>query len=201
MNTRKTAVALLLFVSFLIFVSPVRAVTPTSTPVVKMEKTVPTATGAMEVDGEASATVEYTLPYPGILPDHPLYFLKRIRDQIFEKFISDPVRKIEFYMLQADKSINMGVFLMAKQNETLALETMTKSKTHLEQSMSMAASLKAEGKEIPGHMTERFGKAAKKYSEVVADLAGKASDAQKANYVSLLQEFIALQEQAVQVKN
>ena len=47
--------------------------------------------------------IEYVLPYPGILPTHPLYFLKIVRDRIIELLISDRVNKAEFYILQADK--------------------------------------------------------------------------------------------------
>jgi hypothetical protein len=196
MNIRTVALSAI-FIFSLSFLNPVFAVT-TPAPSIMIEKSTPVATGAMETDGELSASVDYTLPYPGILPDHPLYFLKKIRDQIMEKLISDPTRKIEFYMLQADKGINMGVFLVAKQNETLALETMNKSKSYLEQSITMANTLKQEGKEVPSHITNRFGNAAKKYSEVVADLAGRVSEGQKANYTSLLQAFIAIGQQSAQ---
>ncbi len=55
--------------------------------------------------------VEYNLPYPGILPDHPLYFLKQLRDKILDFLITDPVKKAEFYILQADKRLSMGIAL------------------------------------------------------------------------------------------
>ncbi|HSW97310.1 MAG TPA: hypothetical protein VLF89_05800, partial [Candidatus Saccharimonadales bacterium] len=34
--------------------------------------------------------IQYDLPYPGLLPDNPLYSLKVLRDKIVEFFISDP---------------------------------------------------------------------------------------------------------------
>ena len=57
---------------------------------------------------------QYILPYPGILADHPLYSIKKIRDVILEFLISDPVRKIEFYLLQSDKDVNASIFLSEK---------------------------------------------------------------------------------------
>ncbi len=44
---------------------------------------------------------EYALPYPGILPDNVLYNLKVFRDKVFEFLIIDPVKKADFYLLQA----------------------------------------------------------------------------------------------------
>src|SRR3989344_1560579 len=135
MNIRAITLAALLFVSSFSAPSPAFAKT---TPILT-----PTPTGMVE------QKVDYTLPYPGILPDHPLYFLKRLRDQILERLIVDPVRKIEFYMLQADKSVNTGLFLAAKQSEALANESLKRGQTYLDQAIQAAAALKAEGKEVP----------------------------------------------------
>ena len=55
---------------------------------------------------------EYLFPLPGILPDHPLYFPKQVRDGIMDRLIVDPLRKAEFLVLQADKRLNMGKVLV-----------------------------------------------------------------------------------------
>ena len=75
--------------------------------------------------------VEYALPYPGILPDHPLYFLKNVRDWLLKIFISQPVRKTEFEMLLSDKSLNMAIFLADQGKKDLALKTLRISVDHL----------------------------------------------------------------------
>jgi len=36
--------------------------------------------------------VQYDLPYTGILPDNPLYFLKALRDNIYGMLITDPIK-------------------------------------------------------------------------------------------------------------
>jgi hypothetical protein len=61
---------------------------------------------AKEATGSASIeNVEYYLPYPGLLPDNPLYYLKAIRENIQKFFISDPLRKAQFDLLQANKTL------------------------------------------------------------------------------------------------
>lgn len=160
-------------------------------------KTPPTPTPTVIVEQK----VDYTLPYPGILPDHPLYFLKRLRDQILEKLIVDPVRKIEFYMLQSDKGVNTGIFLIAKQNEMLALESMNRARSYLEQAIVMATTLKTQGKDVPAYLVERFSKAGAKYEEHLIELIDEASETQKGNLLSLLESFRALQQQVESLKN
>lgn len=44
----------------------------------------------------------YELPFPGIMPDNPIYFLKLIRDDIEGFLISNPIKKAEFLIDKAD---------------------------------------------------------------------------------------------------
>ena len=55
--------------------------------------------------------IEYNLPYPGILPDHPLFFLKNIRDKVLELTTRDSLKKAELYLLLADKRVGMAMNL------------------------------------------------------------------------------------------
>jgi len=102
----------------------VRAATKVQPTVTMENKTVTSTNAAMSQTGDQGQPVEYALPYPGMLPDNPLYFLKQVRDWIMEKIIADPVRKIEFYVLQSDKDINASVFLNAKKESALGLTSM-----------------------------------------------------------------------------
>lgn len=77
-----------------------------------------------------SSIIKYDLAYPGILPDHPLYKLKVLRDKISLALISDPVKKIEFYLLQADKGILAAAMLVDKNNISLAGHTSLKAENN-----------------------------------------------------------------------
>ena len=68
-------------------------------------------------------SISYDLPFPGILPDHPLYPLKTLRDRILEVLIRDQERKVEFYLLMADKRLNMGIMLSDSGKHKLAEST------------------------------------------------------------------------------
>ena len=67
--------------------------------------------------------VIYNLPYPGILPDHPLYFLKRIRDVIMVLLTRDPVKAMQLRLLISDKQIAMAQELATKGKQSLAATT------------------------------------------------------------------------------
>src|ERR1035437_474186 len=63
--------------------------------------------------------VQYDLPYTGILPDNPLYFLKALRDNILNSLITDPLKKARFDLLMADKRLGGAVDLINKDKDDL----------------------------------------------------------------------------------
>lgn len=71
--------------------------------------------------------VQYDLAYPGVLPDHPLYKLKVLRDKISILLINDTNKRIDFYLLQADKGIHATAMIVDKKKIELAKETLFKA--------------------------------------------------------------------------
>lgn len=137
--------------------------------------------------------IEYILPYPGILPDHPLYTLKLIRDRILDFLIVDPLRKAEFYILQADKRLGMGISLLNKGNVELAEKTVSKGEKYLFQAVERLSVLKNMNKEIPGYVVERLAKAAAKHEEVlrgfIVQATGREQEGLKSS-LALVQKMI-----------
>lgn len=115
----------------------------------------------------AAATIQYDLAYPGILPNHPLYKLKVLRDKISLLFITDPKKKIEFYLLRADKGILATAILVDFGQEELAAQTALKA----EHNMTIITELLSQ---VPyDQLDELFTKlltASKKHQEVLTSL-------------------------------
>ncbi len=143
---------------------------------------------------------EYTLPFPGLLPDHPLYFLKNFRDFLLDKLIVDPIRRSEFYLLQGDKKLAMAIVFIEKGNTTRAEEVLAKSGKHMEQSIGGLATLKLQGKETPGYVVDRITNALIKHEEVLTELVQKAQGNEKENYSTALQFVKKLQGEAGKLK-
>ena len=93
--------------------------------------------------------IEYELPYPGLLPDNPLYFLKTTRDRIVGMLISDPVKKAEFDLLQAEKRFQAGLMLYQRDEtkKDVAVTALSKGQTYLDAAITTIIEVKKQKKE------------------------------------------------------
>jgi hypothetical protein len=138
------------------------------------EQEVVVATGA----GETTAgPVDYYLPYPGILPDHPLYWLKMVRDRVRLWLTREPLARAERLLLYADKRLGAGWALIDGEKTDLGVTTLTKAEKYLERAMLTARSL-GEGAEET-RFKEKLDKATAKHKEVLRDLMNKVGDEHK----------------------
>jgi len=98
----------------------------------------------------ADIVSDYQLPYPGLLPDSPFYFLKMARDRIISLFISDPLKKAQFDILQADKRLNAGIFLFIRPDRKyqLAITTISKGENYYEDALSKLQDAKQQGMQV-----------------------------------------------------
>jgi len=74
--------------------------------------------------------VVYEMPYPGILPDHPLYSFKILRDRILDFTTRDKIKKAKLYLLFSDKRVKMGEALVKKSKNDLAISTTSKAEKY-----------------------------------------------------------------------
>lgn len=150
---------------FLLVVPVVRAQEPETSPV-------PTESVAQV---SSAGTMEYQLPYPGLLPDNPLYPLKTFRDRIISFLISDPAKKAEFDLLQADKRLQAGLYLFNKRQgkDQLAASTISKGANYLEQSISEVKEARKQGLVVQ-ELIKRIRLSSVKHQEVVKSIREKA---------------------------
>lgn len=95
-------------------------------------------------------TVDYVLPYPGLLPDNPLYGIKMIRDRIVLMVISDTLKRSRFNLLQADKRLKAGYMLFYEDREKvdLSLSTISKGQNYFSEAISEGKRAKKEGYDV-----------------------------------------------------
>lgn len=137
-------------------------------------------------DASPSAVVEYTFPYPGLLPDSPLYIVKTIRDRVVSIFIKDTLKKASFDLLQADKRIQSSVLLTKKSpvNESLVVSTFSKGDNYFEEALHNLAKAKREKREVT-LLQGQMQTAAKKYKEVLKDIGPKVNSKKEAYKILL----------------
>jgi hypothetical protein len=94
-----------------------------------------------------SATVDYQLPYPGMLPDNPLYFLKAFRDGLTSLFINKPLDRANFDLLQSDKDVEASYLLITNQEgkTDLAFQTFSQAQDYFDQSIIETQSAEKQG--------------------------------------------------------
>ncbi len=155
---------------------------------------------AQEVSPSAMPTptpVDYQLPYPGILPGNPFYFLKVGRDKVMSFLISSPLKKAEFDLLQADKRLQASVVLLANGNQTVALSTLGKGENYFEEAITKISEAKKQGMDIHD-ITKRLEVSNLKHQEVVVQMEQRATgDAKK----QLANELQRIKELGKKIKN
>ncbi|MBI3380181.1 hypothetical protein HY029_05490 [Candidatus Gottesmanbacteria bacterium] len=138
--------------------------------------------------------VEYGLPYPGILPDHPLYIFKVLRDKILIFFTRDPIRKVNLDLLFADKRLAMSQLLWEKENSDLSISTIIKAEKYL-LSVSVGLSSLKKQNNLPPGLSDKAELATKKHEEVITKLISNVSDDAKRQN---LNQALGINHQAMQ---
>lgn len=118
---------------------------------------------------EEKKEVDYYLPYPGILPDHPLYWLKMIRDRVQLLLTTEPLVKAKKLLLYADKRLGAGWALIEGNKVDLGITTLTKAEKYLERAVIAAEKLGDNDEER--RFKEKLEKAEMKHKEVLLKLA------------------------------
>lgn len=125
--------------------------------------------------------VDYELPYPGLLPDSPIYFLRIIRDKTVSFLISDPLKKAEFNLLQADKRLNAGIYLFKKGKVALSFSTVSKAENYFEESLEKTKKAQSQGMDIK-EVTRKLINSAKKHQEELSSLEEKSPQSFKESF-------------------
>jgi hypothetical protein len=121
------------------------------------------------------APVDYALPYPGILPGHFLYSLKVFRDKAIGLLTSNPLKKAEFNLLQADKRIETGRILFSHNRSDEGQSTFSKALNYFEEAVNQTTNAKKQGMDT-ADISKRLKLANKKHQEVIKEVKGKRGD-------------------------
>lgn len=89
--------------------------------------------------------VIYNLPYPGLLPDNPLYIIKAIRDNLLLLLTRDHLKKAELYLLLSDKKMAMAVMLAKKGKEKQAIDAAENAEKYFSKIPEVLKSAKKQG--------------------------------------------------------
>ena len=114
--------------------------------------------------------IEYTLPYAGILPDHPLYPLKAGRDQVLQFLTRDNYKKAQLYLLLSDKRLSMSRDLAKKGKWQLAISTLSKGEKYMSYIPNNIMLMKKQGSPAPQEFILTSRLSSEKHQEIIEDL-------------------------------
>jgi hypothetical protein len=124
----------------------------------------------------AALNVQYTLPWTGILPDNPLYFLKALRDNMYGLLITDPLEKSQYDLLMADKRLGAAEILVNEGKVDLAITTLSKSGNYFYLAIQQAAAAKKQG-ENNDEIVSKLLTASLKHQQVIFNMEQKTRGA------------------------
>ncbi len=117
--------------------------------------------------------VIYNLPYPGLLPDHPLYFLKAIRDRFLDMSTRDYLKKAELYLLLSDKRVAMALALADEGKDNLAVSTLSKAEKYFLKIPPLLQTSRKQGVTATAELVDRFKLSNAKHRMVASELLKK----------------------------
>jgi len=121
--------------------------------------------------------VDYYLPYPGILPDHPFYWAKMIRDRIQLLLTTKGLVRAEKLLMYADKRLGAGWALIEGNKKDLGVSTLTKGEKYLERVGMEIMGFGDSGEEK--EFKDKFIKAMLKHQQVLKLVVEKLEGGQK----------------------
>jgi len=127
----------------------------------------------------ATTQIDYQLPYPGMFPDNPLYFLKVFRDQLTAFFLSKPLDKAQFDLMQSDKNVEAGYLLGTQQvgKSDLAIATISSGEDDFSSAIDQTEAAKKQGYSIL-EMSKKLDLSNQKHMQVIKEIEGQVGKAQ-----------------------
>lgn len=134
---------------------------------------------------EGEMKINYELPFPGrILPDHPLWSLKAVRDKLWLMVTVNPSRRGELTLLFSDKRLASSKILFEKDKPEIAFSTLTKGEKYLEEAASIEAENRKKGMDTREFLT-KLANASLKHRQVINEILSIAPEDAKPEIIKI----------------
>jgi hypothetical protein len=141
----------------------------------------------------SEAVSDYPLPYPGLLPDHPFYSFKLIRDELHGWLISNPLEKAEFDLLQSDKFVETSFLLLTQEQKKteLSFAMLAKGYSYFEDGIAKSDAAKKQGINNQD-ILKRMGQANTTYQEKILEMEKITQGKEKETFAKEKERMINL---------
>lgn len=142
--------------------------------------------GATPQDLIKDGTVVYELPYAGITPENPLYFLKQLRDQIKEFLTRDYIKKAEFLLISSDKRAHIAIILAQKGKTRQSVEVLADAEEKAMRIPQLLRESKKQGSAPNESFVYTLKLSNSKHKEIIQELAKMLPQGQDEQVLSAL---------------
>ena len=118
---------------------------------------------SLNIDNKA----DYELPFPGLLPNHPLYLLKAGRDQVLVFVVRDYEAKARLQLELSDKRVRAGELLVDDKKYELAVTTYSKGERYFEQAIETLSSAKIQGQTPTASILDQMSRSNEKHYKIL----------------------------------
>ncbi len=134
----------------------------------------------------------HLLPYPGILPDNPLYFLKMMRDRSRLWVTTSDDEKIDLLIAYGDKRVG-AAYVLAKGNKmSLAYETLIKAENYITLAYDF---LKAKKDSVSKERWLEFFRVMESHGELVEEMTDMVEGETRVRFKGVLEKYCVMMEQ------
>lgn len=131
--------------------------------------------------------IDYKLPYTGILSDHPLYKLKKLRDSILLTTQVDPIEKARLHLHIADKTLLTALKIAEKGKTPLSIRTAFDGENHVTLMVTELKNAAYIGKKLENELLYKAHRAARKHQELLAGMSAEANATEKEKFNIILE--------------
>ncbi len=144
--------------------------------------------------------VVYEMPYPGILPDHPLYSLKIVRDRSLDFITREKIEKAKLYLLFSDKRIKMGEALVKKGKNDLAISTASKAEKYFLKIPILLQESKKQGNAPTQELINKIKSSNIKHKEIIQNFLKEIPEGEQHRIQEILQINTLIKKQLSDLK-
>lgn len=130
--------------------------------------------------------VSYNLPYPGLLSDHPLYSIKKLRDSVLVFSTRDKLKKAELYLQLSDKHTSAAIQLAQKGKEQHSINELKRSEKYFDMIPQLLKDSKEQGAAPTNDFIITLYLSNSKHEEVITDIMKNTTQGNIEEYNKLL---------------
>lgn len=153
---------------------------------------------AQTITGFDTRVMDYQLPYPGLLPDNPLYLVKSLRNSALLLVTTDEYEKAQIMLNLSDKRIAMAKPLADKGKLSMSVESVAEAEDLFEKMLPVVEKIKEEDKKKEFILDIK--KANLKHREEMETLMKELPQGEFEELQKLIEKNIELEKQIAAIK-